>query len=278
MPGCLSVGMNAAKTLAAALGKPLVGVHHMQGHALTPLLTDMPNAPKYPFLALLISGGHSLLVLVKSAESYRILATTSDESIGRSFDKVSRLLALKWTKLGPGDALEKFCSENLHAELLDISFPEPLLGRLEFSFAGLHSRVERYVHRLGGIQNMNAPTKQALARAFQQAAVAHLEEKLVLALGWCKDNNIAIQNIVVSGGVASNLYLRERLVRCLDRQNSSISMNFPPLYLCTDNAAMIGWASMHRFLTRDHDDYGIDLLPKWSIEEISPFCKQSNEI
>lgn len=147
---------------------------------------------------------------MKSAESFRILATTLDESIGRSFDKVSRLLALKWTKLGPGDALEKFCTENLHAELPDISFPEPLLGRLEFSFSGLHSRVERYVHRLGGIQNINAPTKQALARAFQQAAVAHLEEKLVLALKWCDDSHIAIQNVVVSGGVASNLYLRER--------------------------------------------------------------------
>lgn len=175
-----------------------------------PMLTDNPNLPKYPFLALLISGGHSLLLLVKSADSYRILATTSDESVGRSFDKVSRLLALKWTKLGPGDALEKFCAENLHTELPVISFPEPLVGRLEFSFAGLHSRVERYIYGLGGIQNIDAPTKQALAQAFQKAAVVHLEEKLLLALQWCKDNYIPIQNVIVSGGVASNLYLRER--------------------------------------------------------------------
>ncbi|RDB25348.1 putative tRNA N6-adenosine threonylcarbamoyltransferase, mitochondrial [Hypsizygus marmoreus] len=270
--GCLSVGSNAAKTLAAALDLPIVGVHHMQAHALTPLLTSWPNPPKFPFLTLLVSGGHTLLLLATSLTSFRILATTPDESIGRSFDKVSRMLGLKWTAFGPGAALEQFAGQQWDADLPDIgNFPRPLRGKLGFSYASLHSFVERCIAAKQGIQNIDEGFKLALARGFQTAAVAHLEEKLLLAFEWCAQNKIHVQDVVVSGGVASNSYLRERLAECLKTVDTTvpISLSFPPPSLCTDNAVMIAWASMHRFLARDHDEYTIGLRPKWSIEELS---------
>ncbi|KAF8629169.1 hypothetical protein AX17_005754 [Amanita inopinata Kibby_2008] len=290
--GCLSVGSNAAKSLAAALDKPLVGVHHMQAHALTSLLSS-PDPPQFPFLTLLISGGHTLLLLASSSKSFKILATTSDESIGRSFDKVSRMLKLKWSVYGPGAALEQFCAE---AQLTgDTSipdcippFPRPMRGRLGFSYAAFHSHVERFIFGHGGIGNINDATKRSLARAFQDAAVTHLQEKLSLGIDWCHDKGLEISTVVVSGGVASNNYLRERLGSCFGRSNdmrSALQFIYPPPRLCTgnvgvyhrecfptsvipDNAVMIGWASMNRFLAGDFDEYTVDLRPKWSIEDL----------
>ncbi|KAF8348115.1 Gcp-like domain-containing protein [Amanita rubescens] len=235
--GCLSVGSNAAKSLAAALGKPLIGVHHMQAHALTPLLTTWPNPPRFPFLTLLVSGGHTLLLLAKSSTSFKILATASDESIGRAFDKVSRVLGLNWTAHGPGAALEQFSAED-HS-LGDCTpdpippFPRPMPGRLAFSYASFHSHAERYIFGRG-------------ARAFQEGAVSHLLDKLSLGLGWCRT-----QDVKASEGL-----------------RPEITFVYPPPELCTDNAVMIGWASMTRFLAGDHDDYTIDLRPKWSIEDV----------
>ncbi|TFL01545.1 glycoprotease [Pterulicium gracile] len=284
--GCLSVGSNAAKSLAAALNKPLVGVHHMQAHALTPFLISPPHlAPRFPFLTLLVSGGHTLLLLAQSNISFRMLATTLDESIGRSYDKVSRLLELKWGDHGPGAALESFASQsdyesNAHESATTLppsdttlpEMPKPLPSRLAFSYASLHSAVERHIHAQGGIDQVDNESRRSLARAFQSAAIGQLEEKVVLALEWCNNNQISINDLVVSGGVASNMYLRSRLQQCLQRHSASenpIRLSCPPPALCTDNAAMIGWASMHRFLASDHDDYSIELRPKWDIQELA---------
>ncbi|CAK5281378.1 unnamed protein product [Mycena citricolor] len=241
LPGCLSVATNAAKTLAAACNKPLVGVHHMQAHALTASLTcDIP--PKFPFLTLLVSGGHTMIVLATSLTGFRIVATTADKSIGSAIDRVVTLLQIKWTSLGPGAGLEKYCAEpGVGSEGPEPEYhaPNPMPGKLAFSYAGLHSWVERTV---------------------AAAAFAHLEAKLLLALKLCQSEGHVIRQVVVSGGVASNTLLRERqasLPCCAVAFISSI-----------DNAAMIAWASMHRFLAGDHDDYSIHPVPSWSLQDI----------
>jgi N6-L-threonylcarbamoyladenine synthase len=124
---------------------------------------------------------------------------------------VSKLLGLKWTALGPGDALEKFCAQEAEVEYPSIpAFPRPLLGKLAYSFAALHSHAKQLINAQGGISNLTLPMKRALARGFQIAAVGHLEEKLLLGLNYCKDENIPVRSVIVSGGVASNTFLRER--------------------------------------------------------------------
>jgi N6-L-threonylcarbamoyladenine synthase len=138
------------------------------------------------------------------------LATTPDESIGNVFDKVSKMLKIRWGKMGPGAALEQFCVNGGNQQLPEIVPPLPSgqPGKLAFSYSGLHSGVERYVAARGG--DLNGATRLALARAFQTAAVSQLEEKLLLALRWCRQNGITIREIIVSGGVASNKFLRQR--------------------------------------------------------------------
>ncbi|KAH9963732.1 glycoprotease [Russula dissimulans] len=278
MTGCLGVGSSAAKTLAAALNKPLVGVHHMQAHALTPILTSAPSPPKFPFIALLVSGGHTLLLLAISVTHFRVLATTPDESIGRVFDKVSRLLALPWSAKGPGASLEEFVAASPVEANLAPSMPRAMPGVLSFSFTGLHSTVERFVTSQGGVELLDIPTKRALANAFQSAAVNQLEEKLTLALRWCQDRGHGVKHLIVSGGVASNSCLRDRLGAFVLNTcpRDPITLVFPPAELCTDNAVMIAWASMHRFVAGNTDDYTISIRPKWSIEDLmggeSPSC------
>ncbi|KAG5352230.1 hypothetical protein C0989_003236 [Termitomyces sp. Mn162] len=208
-----------------------------QAHALTPLLTSRPNPPKFPFLSLLVSGGHTLLLLASSPSSFCTLATTLDESIGRSYDKVSRHLGIPWTEFGPGAALEQFCAQP-NDDLPDLPpYPHPLKGQLALSYSSLHAYVERYLDAKGGLDNIDLPTRLALARGFQTAAVAQLEEKLLLAFAWCQRKDIHVHDVVVSGGVANN-------------------------------AVMIAWASMHRFLAGDYDPYTIEILSKWDIETL----------
>jgi len=225
--------------------------------------------PQFPFLTLLVSGGHTLLLLATSLSSFRVLATTCDESIGRAFDKVSRMLELAWTDRGPGAALEQFCAGGESEEQIDIpTAPRPMHSRLAFSYAGLHSFVQRFICSHGGIENLDLKTRRALAREFQTAAITQLEEKLTLGLKWCTQMDIKIRHVVVSGGVASNSFMRERLQKWTMSTNTDepVSLNFPPPDLCIDNAVMIAWASMYRFQANDHDDYSISLRAKWNID------------
>jgi N6-L-threonylcarbamoyladenine synthase len=179
----------------------------------------LSEVPTFPFLTLLVSGGHTLLLLARSSNDFRVLATTPDDSIGNAYDKVSKLLSIPWSTFGPGAALEKFCAEHPSPSLgagddvndteHDILFPLPRRGELMFSYSGLYSSVHRYVEALSP-ETLTVERKAGVAWAFQRAAVGQLEEKLRLGIKWCSRHEIDIQHVVVSGGVASNGFLRER--------------------------------------------------------------------
>lgn len=269
MPGGLTVGAAGARTLAAALNKPVVGVHHMQAHALTALLTEPPaTRPAFPFLTLLVSGGHTLLVLATSPFRFQILAVTRDEAVGNAYDKVARALGVPgWATLGPGAALEAFCKP-MPAEDEATTVPRFTLGMTRhtdaLSFTGPHTQVDRIISRAGGIEALGEEMRRDVAREFQREAVGQLVRKTRWALGQCQERGCIVRHVVVSGGVASNQYLRARLRDAV----GEVALAFPPPALCTDNAVMIAWASMYRFLVGDLDDYGAAIRKTWSLEEL----------
>ncbi|KAI9273601.1 Gcp-like domain-containing protein [Sporodiniella umbellata] len=221
LPPCLPVGLNAAKTLAAVCQKPLIGVHHMEAHALTARLTtentNNEPYPTFPFMTLLISGGHTLLLTANKVGDYDQLATTLDDSIGVAIDKASRYLKLDWVKGrrgGPGAALEKaaLTGDPTRFETL---LPIPLSRDhrkkdMKFSFAGLKSAMERLVEN--PLVDLDRPQDiNDLAASFQSHCVSHLEQKIMLALE--KEvvvNKKPLTALVVSGGVASNKTVRKR--------------------------------------------------------------------
>ncbi|GJN88721.1 hypothetical protein Rhopal_001687-T1 [Rhodotorula paludigena] len=280
MYGCLSVCLGAAKALAAATGKPLLGVHHMQAHALTPFLTASPMtsspSPEFPFLTLLLSGGHTLLLLARSLSSFEILATTTDESIGASIDKVARDLDIPWA-LGsgsPGAALEAFAfphgaSSPTAAGLPpDPHFTLPYPRDLAFSYAGLRSALTR-VLRDEPTSEMRPERKEQVARAFMRAAFAQIEGKVERAIKVLKEKGEdEVKGLVVSGGVASNLVLRERLRDKLDSLGRpDLPLIFPPPSLCTDNAAMIAYVGLLRLERGLVDPLTVMQRAKWPITE-----------
>ncbi|KAG8842325.1 hypothetical protein FRB96_005589 [Tulasnella sp. 330] len=266
MAGCLAVAANAGRGIAAALDKPIVGVHHMVAK----------EPPTFPFLTLLLSGGHSLLVVVYSPTKFHTLATTTDCSIGQALDSVARLLGLSWNDedgnlIGAGAALERLAREDLPPgqSLPEVpKFPLACEHHLAFSFAGPKGEVSRYLKSLppGALEDRGF--RIAIASGFQQAVIGQVEEKVRLALKWADRQGVPITSLVASGGVASNLYLRERLVDVLRGCTPQVPLICPPVHMCTDNAAMIGWASMYRFLQKDHDPLDINLLPSWSLRDL----------
>lgn len=239
----LGVGLNAAKTLAAALNKPLIGVHHMEAHALTARLTtrepDHPNDqyvkdsesgvpigsnpyPSFPFLTLLVSGGHTLLLVAHSVDRYTTLATTVDDSIGEAFDKTARELDIPWLPGragGPGASLEEFAKGSTDPRRYLERLPIPLSLRsskseMKFSFAGLKSAVTRIVNQEKAASpsgEMDESRRQDLAAGFQHCAVTHLCQKVEQALVDCHEKGMDISSLVISGGVGRNATLRSRM-------------------------------------------------------------------
>jgi len=194
--------------------------------------------PDFPFLTLLISGGHTMMLLVSSATSFSLLATTADVSIGNAFDRVSRELGLPWkdpaypTTVGAGPILEKLAEEHssgTEGEVLE--FPVPMRGQLAFSYGGLISSVQRHIARLKADAPLDREMQSHIAYAFQQAAVKQLEEKLSLAIENCRRRNLPIGTVVISGGVARNKYLRSRVENFL--QQLQLFVQYPPPSLCT---------------------------------------------
>jgi len=245
--GGVMVGLVTAKALALAANKPLVAVNHLEGHALSPRLAD--PALQFPYLLLLASGGHCQLLFVQGVGRYRRLATTIDDAAGEAFDKTAKLLGLGFPG---GPAVERAA---LLGDPKAVPLPRPLLGSAEphFSFAGLKSAVLRA--RDAGIHR-----PKDLAASFQQAVVDCLIDRTRRAIG----NAPGATALVVAGGVAANKSIRSAL-ETLAAQHG-LPFSAPPLWLCTDNAAMIAWAGAERFALGLTDPLDIAARPRWPLD------------
>lgn len=320
----LSVGLDTAKGLALALNVPLIGVNHMQAHALTPRLVHaMANAERakgvsgmgveYPFLTTLVSGGHTLLLNSKNGIEHELLAETEDTAIGDCIDKAARaILPVELLKVPYGKALEDFAFPGGERDY-DYTPPKrredeikkrqtkfnwavgpPLANskvggkkssrRMVYSFAGLLTGVERFLkYECDACGNMhhvrprspNSITieeRHELAREVQRVTFEHLASRIMLHLGTLDAQSIP-KTLVVSGGVASNRYLRHVLRSILDvRGFGQVRLNFPPVELCTDNALMIAWAGYEMASSGYRSELGIQPLRKWSLDPGAADC------
>jgi len=253
LAGALLVGAGVACALAASLGRPAIGVHHLEGHLLSPFLASDP--PEFPFVALLVSGGHTQLMRVEDAGRYELLGETIDDAAGEAFDKSAKLLGLGY----PGGPALARLAEFGDARAFEL--PRPLLhsGKLDFSFAGLKTAVRTQVMKLGS--NVCEQDKANIAAATQQAIVDVLVRKSLQAL-----RETGCRRIVVAGGVGANARLREQLnVECAKRQ---LRVHYPELALCTDNGAMIALAAamrLQRGSAAESSDYAFNVLPRWPL-------------
>jgi len=225
--GALLVGLTYAKGLALGLNKPFIGVNHIEGHIFSGFL--MEQKPEFPFLCLVVSGGHTLLLLVKSfAEIYK-LGNTVDDAVGESFDKVAKLLGFGY----PGGP--KIQEASKHGDANKIDFPvAELKHKLNFSFSGLKTAVLRYVQSQGGVDKLTEEHKNDIAACFQSAAVNALTRNVKRALEKYKVNSIS-----VVGGVAANEHLKSEMIKLSEKFNKSLII--PDLQFCGDNAAMIAF-------------------------------------
>ena len=270
LAGALLVGAQLAASLAFAWDKPLVPVHHMEGHLLSPLLAD--PAPEFPFVALLVSGGHTQLMRVDGVGRYELLGDTIDDAAGEAFDKSAKLLGLAY----PGGPLLAKLGEMGNDKAFAI--PRPLLhsGDLNFSFAGLKTAVANVVRQLTGTAlpgrgalSMPQPTlphdhlqRADLAASVQAAIVDCLLVKTMGAL-----QQTGLKQVVVAGGVGANTRLRESLT--VGAAKAGATVFYPPVALCTDNGAMIAHVGALR-LAEATRDYAINVRPRWALCELHP--------
>ena len=253
LAGALLVGSALAAALGAALGRPTLGIHHLEGHLLSPFLAADP--PEFPFVALLVSGGHTQLMRVDGVGRYALLGETIDDAAGAAFDKSAKLLGLGYPG---GPALARLAESG---DARAFSLPRPLLhsGTLDFSFAGLKTAVRTQVLKLG-----DSPTEQSradLAAATQAAIVEVLVKKSLAALV-----ATGLRRLVVAGGVGANRFLREQLDGACARRG--VRVHYPELALCTDNGAMIALAAAMRLqagLETGHRGHQFDVQPRWPL-------------
>lgn len=249
--GGVMVGLMTGKALAHAAGKPLIAVNHLEGHALSPRLADRDLA--FPYLLLLVSGGHCQLLLVRGVGDYRRLATTIDDAAGEAFDKTAKLLGLGFPG---GPAVERAAKDG---DPKAVPLPRPLVGSGEphFSFAGLKSAVLRA--RDAGIHR-----PEDIAASFQQAVVDCLIDRTRIAIDAAREGEDEITALVVAGGVAANQAIRTALAALAEK--NGLSFSAPPLWLCTDNGAMIAWAGAERFAAGLIDDMDVPSRARWPLD------------
>jgi N6-L-threonylcarbamoyladenine synthase len=255
LPGSLVVGLNVAKGLALGSGLPLLGINHLEAHLYSAWLQDagltpLPE-PRFPLLALIVSGGHTELVLMTAHLQYRSLGATLDDAAGEAFDKVARLLGLAY----PGGPSIQRAAEG--GEPRAFGFPRAWLeDSWNFSFSGLKTAVLREVRRMEE-RKQSLPVEN-LAASFQAAVVDVLVGKTLKAAAQYK-----AQDILVAGGVSANRALRQAF-----QSRANCPVHIPPISLCTDNAAMIAGAGYYRFIAGQRDGLEMDALPNWPISEI----------
>lgn len=259
--GALLTGAALGRSLAYAWGVPAVGVHHLEGHLLAPLLE--PDPPPFPHLALLVSGGHSQLIEVAGIGRYRVLGDTRDDAAGEAFDKTAKLLGLPYPG---GPELARLAESGTPGAF---QFPRPMLDRpgLELSFSGLKTAV---LHSLRG-RELTPKLRADVARGVEQAIVDTLAAKAVRAL-----EQTNLDALVVSGGVSANRRLRSTLDAAVGRRGGRVY--YPRLEFCTDNAAMIAVAGLARLKAGEHD--GLAILPRaqWPLETLTAVALQDNAV
>lgn len=264
LAGALLVGAGVACALGAALKKPVLGVHHLEGHLLSPFLSADP--PEFPFIALLVSGGHTQLMRVDGVGCYALLGESIDDAAGEAFDKSAKLMGLDY----PGGPLLARMAESGNPRAF--ALPRPLLhsGNLDFSFAGLKTAVLVQAQKLiaaGGVslfQELPAAQQQDLAASTQAAIVDVLVKKAMTAL-----KESGMKRLVVAGGVGANRQLRVQLNEaCALRR---IRVHYPEMHLCTDNGAMIALAAAMRLQSGKQQasaSYAFDVKPRWPLESL----------
>ena len=251
LSGALLVGSSVAESLACALGIRSIPIHHLEGHLLAPMLED--RKPKFPFIALLVSGGHSQLILVKELGSYKIIGDTLDDAAGEAFDKTAQLLGLGYPG---GAALSKLAEKGLnHFEL-----PRPLLhsNGLDFSFSGLKTAVLYLVRKQ---KKLTKEIKADIAYAFEDSITDVLVKKTIQAL-----KQEGLKRVIISGGVGANKTLRNKIIA--ECNQNEFEYFFPDLTFCTDNGAMIALAGSLRLNMRPKENYSFSVKPRWKLTEI----------
>ena len=254
--GGLLVGLTFAKTLAQFNNIPFIGVNHLEGHALTTRLTDNTE---FPFLLLLISGGHTSFYFVSDSNKYKFLGGTLDDALGEAFDKVAKLLNLGF----PGGPLLEELAKKGKESLVDL--PRPLIKKatLDMSFSGLKTAV---INKTKDKFYRDKYSSADIAASFQEAVSDILCSKINKAINFCDNSISPFRNVVISGGVASNKYLRFKINKIVERNGKNIY--FPPPNMCTDNGAMIAWAGYELYRKGIRSELNLRARPRWPLEEV----------
>ncbi len=258
---CLSVGLNFAKALSLSLKKPFIAVNHLEGHALSPKLNF--NI-KYPYLLLLISGGHTQFVSVNALGKYKRLGTTIDDALGEAFDKTAKLLNIGFPG---GPKIEEYA---LKGDCDRFLLPKPIFhkGGCNLSFAGLKTAILRKMEFIKSNQD-----KYDLAASFQKTILETLFKKTKVAISYYKKIQPKNKNLVVAGGVAANTEIRKKLKELCNQENFNIY--FPDKQLCTDNAAMIALAGLERYNKKRFNKCDFKIKPRWDLDAKAKFLKGS---
>lgn len=255
--GALLVGSTVARSLAYAWNVPAIGIHHMEGHLLAPMLEE--NPPHFPFVALLVSGGHTQLVRVDGVGRYELLGESIDDAAGEAFDKTAKLLGLDYPG---GAALARLASNGTPNRF---AFPRPMTDRpgLDFSFSGLKTFAANTLHQVMQEEGeLTEQSKSDIAYAFQEAVVDTLAIKCKRAL-----KQTGLKRLVIAGGVSANKQLRQTLAELMQQLGGEVF--YPQPQFCTDNGAMIAYAGFLRLKQGQQQDLAIEVRPRWAMTELT---------